>query len=136
MRNFTSARGDGSVSYQDGSEVVNGHFFGQSSISSMAARLTAATTIIPEDVVAERLELARELGATATINPMEVVLASALREHTAQRGVDCVVETTGKPEVFMAALSAMAPRGRVAALAVAPPGSVASLEMSFLSSMN
>ena len=192
MRNFSPARADGSLSYHDGSEAVNGHFFGQSSFSTlaladercvvrvdgdvptevlaplgcgvqtgagailnvlqpwpgaavavlgvgavglaaiMAARLTAATTIIAVDVVEARLELARELGATATINPANTDLAAALREHTGQLGVDCAVETTGKPEVFMAALSAMAPRGRVAALAVAPPGSVAPFEMTFL----
>jgi aryl-alcohol dehydrogenase len=196
MRNFSPTRADGSLSYRDGSEAVNGHFFGQSSFSTlaladercvvrvdgdvpaevlaplgcgvqtgagavlnvlqpwagarvavlgvgavglaaiMAARLTAATTIIAVDVVEARLELARELGATATINPANTDLAVALREHTAQRGVDCAVETTGKPEVFMAALTAMAPRGRVAALAVAPPGSVAPFEMTFLPMVN
>ena len=48
----------------------------------MAAKVAGATTIVAVDVVPERLELAKELGATHTVNSREVDLIEAVREAT------------------------------------------------------
>ncbi|MBG6094218.1 NAD(P)-dependent alcohol dehydrogenase [Nocardioides luteus] len=85
----------------------------------MAARLTPATRIIAVDRVAERLELAHELGATDVVDAGQVGdLAGALTELTG--GADGVVETTGNPGVLRHGIDALAPRG-TAVIVGAPP---------------
>ncbi|MFJ9622474.1 NAD(P)-dependent alcohol dehydrogenase [Streptomyces sp. NPDC101181] len=80
--------------------------------SVMAARVTGATTIIAVDVDASRLALARDLGATHTVNPAEVRdLTGALRAVEA-RGLEYVLDTSGRPENLDAGVGALAPLGR------------------------
>ena len=77
----------------------------------MAAHLTPSTRIIAVDRVPRRLELARELGATDTIDTSGEDLAEAVGKLTGGRGVDGVVETTGNADVLGVAISSLAPRG-------------------------
>lgn len=77
----------------------------------MAAALTPASKVIVVDRVPERLELARELGATHVINAAEVDSAEELTKITAGAGVDGAVETTGNVGVLRTAIDALAPRG-------------------------
>ncbi|MCZ4587553.1 NAD(P)-dependent alcohol dehydrogenase [Rhodococcus opacus] len=77
----------------------------------MAAALTPASKVIVVDRVPERLELARELGATHVINAAEVDTAEELTKITAGAGVDGAVETTGNVGVLRTAIDALAPRG-------------------------
>ena len=72
----------------------------------MAARVAGATTIIAIDVVPSRLELARELGATHTINSREVDVIEAVRAITAG-GVDFALESTGRTEVLEQGIEAL-----------------------------
>ena len=72
----------------------------------MAARVAGATTIIAIDVVPSRLELARELGATHTINSREVEVIEAVRAITAG-GVDFALESTGRTEVLEQGIEAL-----------------------------
>ena len=72
----------------------------------MAARLTAATTIIAVDVVPSRLALAAEVGATHTVNAREGSVTEQIAEITGGRGLDAAVEASGNPEVLMTALPA------------------------------
>src|SRR3954452_8215879 len=58
----------------------------------MAASLSPATTIVAVDRVAERLQLAKELGATHTVTAGESDLGEALAEITGGQGADGVVE--------------------------------------------
>jgi aryl-alcohol dehydrogenase len=76
----------------------------------MAARLTGATQIIAVDLIAERLALALELGATHTVNPREADVAEVIAQ-IAPQGVDVALETTGSPNVIKSAVSSLAPRG-------------------------
>lgn len=86
----------------------------------MAARLTPATRIIAVDRVAERLELARELGATDVVDAGQVDdLAAALTDLTGG-GADGVVETTGNPGVLRQGVDALRARG-TAVIVGAPP---------------
>jgi len=87
----------------------------------MAATLSPATEIIAVDRVPERLELARELGATHTL--------SDVRELT---GVDGVVETTGSTAVLRAGVDALAPRGTLVVVGAPPFGTEVALDVNGL----
>ena len=75
----------------------------------MAARLTGVTTIIGVDINDNRLALARQLGATLTINAKEDV-GEAISKLTGV-GVDFSFETTANAKVIRQAIDCLAPRG-------------------------
>jgi aryl-alcohol dehydrogenase len=76
----------------------------------MAARVAGATIIIAADVVPSRLELAKELGATHTVNSRETDPVEAVRTITGG-GADFTLESSGRPEVLRQAIEALAIRG-------------------------
>jgi aryl-alcohol dehydrogenase len=86
----------------------------------MAARLIGAARIIAVDLRPGRLELARELGATDTLDGSRGELAAAIREITGH-GVNFTLNTTPAPEVFTQALECLAMRG-TAGFVTAPRG--------------
>lgn len=86
----------------------------------MAARLAGAARIVAVDLSGERLELARELGATDCLRGDEPDLVAKVRAVTG-RGVDASVNTTVAPEVFDVAMDCLAMRG-TAAFVTAPRG--------------
>ncbi|MBT2135569.1 NAD(P)-dependent alcohol dehydrogenase [Croceibacterium sp. LX-88] len=86
----------------------------------MAARLVGATRIIAVDLSDERLELARELGATDCFRGDEPDLVAKIRAITG-RGIDASLNTTTVPDVFDAAMDCLAMRG-TAAFVTAPRG--------------
>jgi aryl-alcohol dehydrogenase len=86
----------------------------------MAARLIGAARIIAVDLRPARLELARELGATDTLDGSRGELAAAIREITGH-GVNFTLNTTPAPEVFTQALECLAMRG-TAGFVTAPRG--------------
>ncbi len=79
----------------------------------MAARIVGAHPIIGVDIVPMRLELARELGATHTIDNRQGDLLARLAAVTGG-GVDYVLETTGIPKLQQLAIDALNPQGAVA----------------------
>jgi aryl-alcohol dehydrogenase len=81
----------------------------------MAARLVDARPIIGVDIRPGRVKLARELGATHTINNHRQDVASGIADITGS-GVDYVVETTAVPEMHRLAIDVLNPRGTVALL--------------------
>ncbi|MFE9921644.1 zinc-binding dehydrogenase [Streptomyces sp. NPDC005774] len=69
--------------------------------------------MVAVDVDAARLDLARDLGATHVIDVRDTAdLSTALRGVT-PRGLDIVLETSGRAENLTAAVDSLAPRGRV-----------------------
>jgi aryl-alcohol dehydrogenase len=88
----------------------------------MAAALRAPAHLIAIDRVASRLDLARELGATATIDAAHEDVAARLAELTGGRGVTLSFDTTGHPGVARTALDAAAARGTVLVCGAPPPG--------------
>lgn len=95
----------------------------------MAARLTGATAIIAVDVVDARLELARELGATHTINGRAEDVSSLLGEITHGAGIDYALDTTGNPAVLRTAVDALAVRGTAALVGSSRSGTEVALEI-------
>ena len=74
----------------------------------LGARAAGATTIAAVDVVPEKLELARELGATHAI-PAGDGAVEAVREATGG-GAEKAIETVGSANVLAAGLRGHAPR--------------------------
>lgn len=98
----------------------------------MAARVAGAATIIGVDVRPARLELARELGATATIDSGQADPVQAIREATGGLGVDFTVDTTGSPQVLAQAVYSTAPGGTCGLVGAPPFGTEVSLDMNQL----
>lgn len=84
----------------------------------MAAALAGAAEIIAVDVVRPRLQLAAELGATATLHPDDGDVVAAIRELTGG-GADFTFNTTSSAAVYEQAAACLAIRGTAGF--VAPP---------------
>ncbi|MEV1080146.1 NAD(P)-dependent alcohol dehydrogenase [Streptomyces sp. NPDC050211] len=98
----------------------------------MAAALTPATTIIAVDKVGERLSLAKELGATHTVNAGEADLGEAIASLTGGQGADGIVETTGSVAVLRQGVDALAARGTLVVVGAPPFGTEVSLDVNGL----
>jgi S-(hydroxymethyl)mycothiol dehydrogenase len=86
-----------------------------------AARLAGAATIIAVDLDAGKLELAREFGATDTVDASAVDPVEAIRELTGGFGADVVVEAVGHPKVFEQAFYARDLAGTLVQVGVPDP---------------
>lgn len=98
----------------------------------MAAALTPATGIVAVDRVAERLSLAKELGATHTVDAARADLGEALAEITRGQGADGVVETTGNAGVLRQGVDALAARGTLVVVGAPPFGTEVALDVNGL----
>jgi len=72
----------------------------------MAAKISGAAPLIAVDIIAERLELARELGATHTINAAEGDTEARVKE-ICPRGVDFSFNTTENVQVLEDAVNVL-----------------------------
>ena len=77
----------------------------------MAAKISGCTKIIAVDRNDNRLELAKELGATHTINTNDAEPVQAIRDLTNGYGVDFSIDTTGAPVITKAAIDALTTGG-------------------------
>jgi aryl-alcohol dehydrogenase len=98
----------------------------------MAAALTPATRIVAVDKVGERLSLAKELGATHTVNVGEADLGEALAEIAGGQGADGAVETTGSVAVLRQGVDALAARGTLVVVGAPPFGTEVALDVNGL----
>ena len=88
----------------------------------MAAAQRHPAQLIAIDLVDERLRLAVEFGATATIDAGTEDVAARLAGLTGGRGVSLSFDTTGSPKVARGALDAASVRGTVLVCGAPPPG--------------
>ena len=86
----------------------------------MAARVVGATTIIAVDRNPARLALARELGATHTVNVGETDSVPAIQAITGS-GVMYAIDTTAVIAVLQQAFAALAPRGTLGVIGAPRP---------------
>lgn len=70
----------------------------------MGAKLAGATTIIAVDIDPQKLEWAKEFGATHTVNPKEGDPVAAVKEITGGFGANHSFEVVGKPEALDTAI--------------------------------
>jgi aryl-alcohol dehydrogenase len=95
----------------------------------MAGRVAGCSKVIAVDIHESRLELARELGATHTINTRDVDLTAEIMRITGDRGADFVVDTTARPELLRQAADALGLRGTLALVGAAAPGTEVTFEI-------
>ena len=85
------------------------------------SRLAGAGTIIAVDIDATKLEWARGMGATHTVNSKETDAVAAVKEVTGGFGVDVAIDAVGHPKVFEQAFYARDLAGRVVLVGVPAP---------------
>ena len=95
----------------------------------MAARVAGATTIVAIDVHDSRLELAKQLGATHTINAKSSDTVKELQRVTGGKGVDYILDTTAAPPVLSNLAKALGIRGVLALVGAARPGTEVPFEI-------
>lgn len=98
----------------------------------MGAVIAGCTTIVAIDLNEQRLDVARELGATHMINASERDPVAELRDLTDGLGVDYTVETTAVPAVLRQAVDALNQGGTCGLIGAAALGTEASIDMSSL----
>lgn len=116
---------------QAGSSIA---IFGTGSVGISAilgALARGCTTIIAVDLQPDRLELAKELGATHTINAGEVDPVEAIQEITGG-GAENALECVGDAKVLRQAVDSLTLRGVCGLIGAAPAGAEVSLDMQTL----
>jgi aryl-alcohol dehydrogenase len=98
----------------------------------MAARIAGCAPLVAVDVHAHRLELARELGATHTINANDCVDVAAEIRGVSAGGVHYAVDTSAVPKALREAIESLMPGGTCVLLGSARAGTEAVFEMPFL----
>ncbi|KAJ5770000.1 uncharacterized protein N7511_002051 [Penicillium nucicola] len=89
----------------------------------LAAKSQGVENIIAVDIVDAKLELAKSLGASHTLNTKNI---SNLKDHLLElfpQGVQCVLDTTGVIALLQAGIDSLGHEGTLAIVGVARPGS-------------
>jgi L-iditol 2-dehydrogenase len=76
-------------------------------------KVARAGRIWAVDPIAHRRELARHMGADATLDPTQIDDARQILHDTANRGVDCAIDCAAKEDTTNAAIRAVRNAGRV-----------------------
>jgi S-(hydroxymethyl)glutathione dehydrogenase/alcohol dehydrogenase len=96
------------------------------------ARAFGAAQIIAIDVRDDKLEAARGLGATHTVNAAQDDAVAAVQAHTDGRGVDVAIEALGRPETVVNAFMMTRDGGRMVVIGIAPGTTTAGIEITRL----
>jgi S-(hydroxymethyl)glutathione dehydrogenase/alcohol dehydrogenase len=91
------------------------------------AVLAGAGRIIAVDLLDSKLKLAREFGATDTVNASKGEADAAIRDLTGGRGVDYAFEVIGSPKVIAQAFASLARGGKAVVVGAPPFGSEVTL---------
>ncbi|MFF4615908.1 S-(hydroxymethyl)mycothiol dehydrogenase [Nonomuraea jabiensis] len=119
MAGLGAAVNTGGVSRGDSVAVIGCGGVGNAAIAG--ARLVGATTIIAVDVDGRKLECARGLGATHTVDARDGDPVEAIRELTGGFGADVVIDAVGRPETYQQAFYARDLAGTVVLVGVPTP---------------
>ena len=95
----------------------------------MGLGVTGATEIIAVDIHPSRLALARELGATATINASEGKVAEQLAACTGKAGLTGSIETSGNLGSLRTAIASLAPAGTCVVIGVPRAGETVAVDV-------
>ena len=87
-----------------------------------AAAMVSGYPIIAVDLYDNKLELARSLGATHTINSKSQDAREAIGKITGNAGVDIFIDNTGNPSIIEMGYGLVKPQGRVVLVGVPKKG--------------
>ena len=122
MAGLGAAVNTGNVGRGDSVAVIGCGGVGDAAI--VGARLAGASTIIAIDRDDKKLQWAKDLGATHTINAAQVDTVAAVRELTGGFGADVVIDAVGRPETWRQAFYARDLAGTVVLVGVPTPDMV------------
>src|SRR5215469_15417294 len=119
MAGLGAALNTAGVSRGDSVAVIGCGGVGDAAI--LGARLAGARKIIAIDIDDRKLDLARQFGATDTINSSSADPVESVRDLTEGNGADVVIEAVGKPETYKQAFYARDLAGTVVLVGVPTP---------------
>ncbi|MFF4506754.1 S-(hydroxymethyl)mycothiol dehydrogenase [Streptomyces sp. NPDC001401] len=119
MAGIGAAINTGNVGRGDSVAVIGCGGVGDAAI--VGSNLAGAAKIIAVDLDDRKLETARKLGATHTVNSKETDPVEAIRELTGGNGADVVIEAVGRPETYKQAFYARDLAGTVVLVGVPTP---------------
>ncbi|RSS84661.1 S-(hydroxymethyl)mycothiol dehydrogenase [Streptomyces sp. WAC05292] len=119
MAGLGAALNTGGVGRGDSVAVIGCGGVGSAAVAG--ARLAGASRIIAVDLDDRKLELARGLGATHTINARTEDVVKAVQELTGGHGADVVIDAVGRPETYRQAFYARDLAGTVVLVGVPTP---------------
>ena len=119
MAGIGAAINTGRVGRGDSVAVIGCGGVGGAAITG--SRLAGAARIIAVDIDDNKLQTARALGATHTVNSRKQDAVEAIRELTGGNGADIVVEAVGRPETYEQAFYARDLAGTVVLVGVPTP---------------
>jgi S-(hydroxymethyl)mycothiol dehydrogenase len=119
MAGLGAALNTGQVGRGDSVAVIGCGGVGDGAV--LGARLAGARAIIAVDVDDQKLEWARQFGATDVINSGQTDPVAAIRELTDGHGADVVIEAIGRPETYQQAFYARDLAGTVVLVGVPTP---------------
>lgn len=119
MAGIGAAINTGEVSRGDSVAVFGCGGVGDAALEG--ARLAGASTIIAVDIDDRKLEMAKEFGATHTVNSSQEDAVEKIRELTDGNGVDVAIEAVGLPQTYEQAFYARDLAGTVVLVGVPNP---------------
>lgn len=96
------------------------------------SRAFGASQVIAVDIVQEKLDGAKDIGATDVVNGSEEDAVERVMELTDGEGVDVAFEALGRPETFIQATKLIRDEGRMVAVGIAPGTTTAPVEITQL----
>ncbi|GLX34475.1 oxidoreductase [Streptomyces roseochromogenus] len=119
MAGLGAALNTGNVGRGDSVAVIGCGGVGNAAVAG--ARLAGASKIIAVDLDDRKLEWARGLGATHTVNGLTEDVVKAIQGLTDGNGADVVIEAVGRPETYRQAFYARDLAGTVVLVGVPTP---------------
>lgn len=119
MAGLGAALNTGNVGRGDSVAVIGCGGVGNAAVAG--ARLAGASRIIAVDLDDRKLEWARGLGATHTVNGRTEDVVKAIQGLTGGNGADVVIEAVGRPETYRQAFYARDLAGTVVLVGVPTP---------------
>jgi S-(hydroxymethyl)mycothiol dehydrogenase len=119
MAGLGAAVNTGEVQRGDSVAVIGCGGVGAAAIAG--SRLAGAARIIAVDIDPRKLDKARSLGATATINAAQSDVVESIRNETDGFGADVVIDAVGRPETFEQAFYGRDLAGTVVLVGVPTP---------------
>ncbi|KAI3571538.1 alcohol dehydrogenase [Fusarium oxysporum f. sp. albedinis] len=95
----------------------------------MAAKIRGAKQIIAVDLQQSRLDLAKSLGATATILGNDADIVSKIKEISPPNGIHYALDCSGIPAVIETMINCLGTRGRAASVGAPSPGKTVGVDV-------